>query len=107
MKNIAYLLFWALLFFVMMRFGCGAHMMGHGRHRRHSADGDRIREPSEAQDPVCGMVVETTTAKTAVHDGRAYYFCSEQCRSTFEQSPKDWIGRARGTEAMGAQHGTA
>ena len=26
-------LLWGALFFVMMRFGCGAHIMGHG-HRR-------------------------------------------------------------------------
>jgi hypothetical protein len=28
----------AALFYLMMRFGCGAHMMrGHGRHARHDS----------------------------------------------------------------------
>jgi hypothetical protein len=31
-------LFWAGMFFVMMRFGCGAHIMGHGHHHRSASD---------------------------------------------------------------------
>ena len=30
--NILYFLLWAGVFFFMMRFGCGAHIMGHGHH---------------------------------------------------------------------------
>lgn len=29
--NVAYFLVWAALIFLMMRYGCGAHVMGH-RH---------------------------------------------------------------------------
>ena len=107
MENIAYLLFWALLFFVMMRFGCGAHMMGHRHHGKHTGGNDRIQEPSQARDPVCGMMVDTATAKSTIHNGRAYYFCSETCRNTFEKSPQDWAEGARAGEARGMQHGTA
>ena len=33
LKSLGTLLFWGLLFFLMMRFGCGAHMMGeYGYH---------------------------------------------------------------------------
>ena len=32
-----YFFLWGLVFFFLMRFGCGAHIMGHG-HRR---DGDQ------------------------------------------------------------------
>lgn len=34
-----YFLLWGAFFFVMMRFGCGAHIMGHG-HRRGSNTSD-------------------------------------------------------------------
>ena len=32
MPTYLYFLLWGVFFFVMMRFGCGAHIMGHG-HR--------------------------------------------------------------------------
>ena len=31
-QDILYYVFWAGLFIVMMRFGCGAHIMGHSHH---------------------------------------------------------------------------
>ena len=35
-------------------------------------------------DPVCGMQVQTANAPaTFVHDGRRYWFCSDQCRDRF------------------------
>ncbi len=30
MNSLIYFLIWGGLFFLMMRFGCGAHVMGHG-----------------------------------------------------------------------------
>jgi hypothetical protein len=45
----SFLLF-ALPFFVMMRFGCGAHV-GHGGHEHGK------QSPSADRDPVCGMPV--------------------------------------------------
>ena len=38
--NILYLLLWAGVFFFMMRFGCGAHIMGHGHHHGRKEDDD-------------------------------------------------------------------
>ena len=35
MSTLVYFLVWGALFFFMMRFGCGAHIMGHSRSRRH------------------------------------------------------------------------
>src|SRR5262249_40094867 len=35
-------------------------------------------------DPVCGMTVDRSRAKTTVLDGRTIYFCSEHCQTTFE-----------------------
>lgn len=39
-QNVLYYLIWAGVFFAIMRFGCGAHIMGHGHHHRrpHSDD---------------------------------------------------------------------
>jgi hypothetical protein len=31
-QDFLYYMLWAGLFFVIMRFGCGAHIMGHGHH---------------------------------------------------------------------------
>lgn len=35
METVGYLLVWGILFAFMMRFGCGAHIMG-GHHHSHS-----------------------------------------------------------------------
>lgn len=102
MESLLYFLLWAGLIFLMMRFGCGAHIMGHG-HGRH---GTRDREPSGAGDPVrwippetdidpvCGKTVRTRDAKSAVHDGMVYYFCSRECRERFETAPQLYLGQS-------------
>lgn len=41
-----------------------------------------------AIDPVCHMTVDERTAKfTASHDGHAFYFCSAECKRTFDADP--------------------
>lgn len=37
-----------------------------------------------ATDPVCGMRVDRERAVTAAFGGKSYFFCSEDCRQTFE-----------------------
>jgi len=45
-------------------------------------------ESVKAVDPVCGMKVETATAKfRAQHDGKEYFFCSARCLAKFQSSP--------------------
>ena len=40
LKSLGWLLLWGGLFFVMMRYGCGAHMMGgHGHANERDDDG--------------------------------------------------------------------
>ncbi len=99
--NILYFLLLAGLFFFMMRFGCGAHIMGHGHgHGTKSNDGSagdsnlRWIAPDQAVDPVCGMTVQTAGAKTAVYDRHVYYFCSQECRQKFETSPSSYVKQA-------------
>ena len=86
---------WAGLFFVMMRFGCGAHMMK-GGHKHGSEQKTQARDdapelrwiPAEKDiDPVCKKTVATSTAKSSVYEGKVYYFCSRDCREVFEAAP--------------------
>lgn len=111
METLLYFLLWAALIFFMMRFGCGAHVMGH-RHRHgepkreDNADLPGRTSPAKARDPVCGMTVDTATAKSSVHDGRVYYFCSPSCRDKFEASPATYAakGASRQTSTMEYSH---
>jgi Cu+-exporting ATPase len=42
-----------------------------------------------AKDPVCGMQVNEQEAEaTAEHKGQEFYFCSTECKETFDQSPE-------------------
>ena len=46
------------------------------------------------QDPVCLMSIDPKrVATTLVHNGKSYYFCSDQCRNRFESNPHLYIGR--------------
>ncbi len=96
--NVLYFLIWAGLFFVMMRFGCGSHIMGHGHHHGSGSPRDRHNDSwasrAQAVDPVCGMTVKTSAAKSAVYDGRPYYFCSQNCRDKFEAAPASYVKSA-------------
>jgi len=39
-------------------------------------------------DPVCGMSVDPATAPAkADHQGQTYYFCSNDCKTKFQQQP--------------------
>jgi YHS domain-containing protein len=98
MESVIYFVFWALFFVAMMRLGCGAHAMGHGSAKRAStpAPADdrprtpRLMTPERAVDPICGRTIRTDHAKSSLHDGRAYYFCSRDCREIFEAAPETY-----------------
>jgi uncharacterized membrane protein YraQ (UPF0718 family) len=51
-----------------------------------------------ATDPVCGMKVDKSKAARVVHDGHAYYFCSEHCKHRFEASPGEFAPTRRQQE---------
>ena len=47
-------------------------------------------------DPVCGMQLESSQAAAqTVYEGQAYFFCSEECRKTFEENPKEFLKSAK------------
>jgi len=45
-----------------------------------------------AKDPVCGMTVDEKTAKfKSQYRGKAYYFCAQSCKITFDKDPARYI----------------
>ncbi|MBI3898928.1 MAG: heavy metal translocating P-type ATPase [Gammaproteobacteria bacterium] len=42
-------------------------------------------------DPVCGMTVSTNPEKSAEHDDRTYYFCSQGCVTKFRADPSHYL----------------
>ena len=103
LKSLGWIVLWGLLFFVMMRYGCGAHMMGgHGHRGGHGKHGGSDGE----RDPVCGMDVDPGKAAGAsVHAGKTYYFCSTSCRDQFEQDPRKYLAAVeQGKQQHGGHH---
>lgn len=87
MEGLLTFLAFAGLFYLMMRYGCGAHMVhGHGRQgMNHRAPG------SPSRDPVCGMNVAPTTGYGRMYQGREYRFCSRQCLDQFDAAPERYL----------------
>jgi YHS domain-containing protein len=98
MGGLGTLLLFAALFYFMMRFGCGAHMVhGHGgggtgehaSHGGHAEHGGREHGTS-ARDPVCGMDVARGQGYTKMHGGRDYRLCSRACLDKFDANPDQY-----------------
>ncbi|HET9921574.1 MAG TPA: XdhC family protein [Ktedonobacteraceae bacterium] len=52
--------------------------------------------PETALDPVCGMIVETATARhRSTYDGREFYFCCPACKRLFERNPQEYLVEQR------------
>jgi YHS domain-containing protein len=101
-KPLLWILFWGGLFFLMMRYGCGAHMMGGHRHGGGHGGQDGHGDSGGDKDPVCGMdVIPGSAAAATLHAGRTYYFCSRSCRDKFEQSPEQYLN----APSEGGHHG--
>ena len=100
MTGLLYFMLWVGIIFLMRRFGCGAHMMSRGRGKTKYGKGVpdgrstkslRWTPPGNDVDPVCGKTVSTETAKSSVHDGYIFYFCSRDCREHFEAAPEQYL----------------
>jgi len=85
---LSFLLF-AGFFYLMMRFGCGAHMIhGHGAH----GYSDKHNDDAEKHiDPVCGMEVDVDKGYGKMHQGRLYRFCHRNCLDKFESDPELYL----------------
>ena len=86
-RLLSFLLF-AAFFYLMMRFGCGAHMI-HGSHGGHGHEGHGgTDEHTSAKDPVCGMPVRPGQGYTENYQGRDLHFCSKECLDKFDAQPQ-------------------
>lgn len=44
------------------------------------------------KDPVCGMMIDPNdAAATFEHEGKTYYFCSQDCADSFEDDPESYL----------------
>lgn len=83
MDGLLSLLVFVGLFFVMMRFGCGAHML-RGRHSQKESNDS----PKNGHiDPVCGKTVPPIEGYGVMHDGQLFRFCSRECLDAFDTNP--------------------
>lgn len=88
-RLVSFLLF-AAFFYLMMRFGCGAHMV-HGSHKDHEHEGhSSAGQDTPAKDPVCGMMVLHGQGYTEMHQGHELHFCSKQCLDKFDAQPQSY-----------------
>jgi YHS domain-containing protein len=101
MEGFGSLLLFAALFYFMMRFGCGAHMVhghGGGGHGEHAGHGGRSRvEGRGGKDPVCGMDVAPDQGYAKMHRGREYRLCSRACLDRFEANPDQYAAAHGGS----------
>lgn len=67
---------------------------GHGGAAQPAPPGDAPTVARAALDPVSGNPVRTDRALTAVFEGRAYYFESDDTRQRFEAEPHKYAGAA-------------
>lgn len=52
--------------------------------------------PETAVDPVCGMIVETATARHKSNfDEQIFYFCCPACKRLFERNPQEYLVHER------------
>src|SRR5437764_3057446 len=53
---------------------------------------NRMSVQTKAQDPVCGMLVDETSAPGhSIYGGRDYYFCCPRCEGLFNEDPERYI----------------
>ncbi len=92
MDGLLTFLLFAGLFYFMMRFGCGAHMVhgGHGSHSEHKSD-----KPSHT-DPVCGEAVAIEKGYGKMFEGTLYRFCSRACLDKFDANPQQYLKDSQG-----------
>ena len=84
---LSFLLF-AVFFYVMMRFGCGAHML-HGHHGGKQTKGGDDKHV----DPVCGKRVESNEGYGKMHAQHLHRFCSRQCLDAFDAEPERYVNK--------------
>ncbi len=47
------------------------------------------------KDPVCGMEFDSSQAEAQTsYQGQSYFFCSQDCRRTFEENPREFVNNS-------------
>jgi YHS domain-containing protein len=90
MEGMLSFLLFAGVFYLMMRFGCGTHMLhgGHDHREKHNQPIDK-----HVVDPVCGKQLEAEQGYGKIHDGTLYRFCSRDCLDAFEAAPDKYMNK--------------
>jgi len=89
---LSFLLF-AGVFYFMMRYGCGAHMIhGHGNHDDSHDEGGIVKYI----DPVCDKEVDVEQGYGKMHQGMLYRFCSRNCLDKFDADPESYLNKKHG-----------
>jgi putative phosphoribosyl transferase len=58
-----------------------------------------------SKDPICGMEVEeATAAASSTFESNTFYFCSEDCKATFDADPRRYVDHALEEHAGTAAH---
>lgn len=94
MESLFSFLIFAVFFYVMMRFGCGAHMV-HGNHSRHRADD---ADQTKLIDPVCGKYIAPNEGYGKMTGDQLYRFCSRRCLDVFEDDPHRFLTKGNGAK---------
>lgn len=87
MGGLLWLLVIAVLFYFMMRFGCGAHMV----HGGHGGSVEATSKDADLKDPVCGMRFPASTGHSRMYQGQEYRFCSRKCLDQFDAEPARYV----------------
>lgn len=98
-ENWFYILIFVTMVYMMFRGGgcCGGDHRNHNEHNDSHSNGghmdhQRYIENSEiantdiVKDPVCGMNVSKRNSISRYINGKAYYFCSDNCANKFERN---------------------
>ncbi|MFQ5432274.1 MAG: YHS domain-containing protein [Nitrospinota bacterium] len=102
MEGLLTFILFGAFFYLMMRFGCGAHMV-HGDHGH--ANGDKSHDHQHADsvsknsDPVCGMEVEDYKGYGKMYEGALYRFCSRKCLDKFDADPNSYLKIKEGVKS--------
>lgn len=81
-------------FYLMMRYGCGAHMMGHHHSKEDPNSHQNITHDTgdgKFIDPVCGMLVPRNEGYGKMYRSTPYRFCSRTCLDKFDADPARYV----------------
>jgi P-type Cu+ transporter len=77
-------------------------------HKHHSPMSSAGVESALAKDPVCGMSVDSATAKhKAEYGGKTFFFCSDRCREKFVADPARFVAAPAHATANPTTHSHA